>query len=240
MDIIVGQSAFFNVIHQILESRSNKSNTPLHCMAHSLVPKYYCHAWLQDGSNGVPRISPHEDHEVSMNRSKCLKRLFPNQTDLRKVYAQYGAFSSGSDYFNQPHVIDARMFEEPLSWWANHGAFTPLLQALAFKLLVQPASSSCCERNWSTYSLIQSVKRNRLATSRAEDLVFVHCNLRLLSRKSKEYKEGPKKYWDICGDLFDIEGHDIMELAQISLDDPEVQTMTFDDDNESQQVVVED
>ncbi|XP_028060347.1 uncharacterized protein LOC114263958 [Camellia sinensis] len=225
IDIIVGQSTFFNVIHQILESRWNKSNTPLHCMAHSLVPKYYCHAWLQDGSNGIPRISPHEDREVSMNS---------------RVYAEYGAFSSGSDYFNQPHVINARMFEEPLSWWANHGASAPLLQALAFKLFVQPASSSCCERNWSTYSLIQSVKRDRLATSRAEDLVFVHCNLRFLSRKSKEYKEGPTKYWDICGDLFDIEGHDIMELAQISLDDPEMQTMTFDGDNESQQVVVED
>ncbi|GMP42453.1 hypothetical protein CsSME_00012201 [Camellia sinensis var. sinensis] len=193
--------------------------------------------FTSDGSNGIPRISLDGDHEVSMNRSKCLKRLFPNQPDLRKVYAEYGAFSSGSDYFNWPHVIDARMFEEPLSWWANHGASAPLLQALAFKLLVQPASSSCSERNWSTYSLIQSIKRNRLATSRAEDLVFVHCNLHLLSRKSKEYKEGPTKYWDICGDLFDIEGHDIMELAQISLDDPEMQTMTFDDDNESQQVV---
>ncbi|KAL7246364.1 hypothetical protein ACSBR2_001471 [Camellia fascicularis] len=190
----------------------NKSNTPLHCMAHSLVPKYCCHAWLQDGSNGVPRMSPHEDHEVSMNRSKCLKRLFPNQTDLRKVYAEYRAFSSGSDYFNQPHVIDARMFEEPLS--CQH---LPLV----------------AREIWSTYSLIQSVKRNRLATSRAEDLVFVHCNLRLLSRKSKKYKEGPTKYWDTCGDLFDIEGHDIMEPAQISLDDPKMQTMTFDDDNES-------
>ncbi|KAL7207517.1 hypothetical protein ACSBR1_029463 [Camellia fascicularis] len=72
-------------------------------------------SFTSDSSNGVPRISPHEDHEVSMNRSKRLKRLFPNQTDLRKVYVEYGAFSSGSDYFNQLHVIDARMFEEPLS-----------------------------------------------------------------------------------------------------------------------------
>ena len=75
------------------------------------------------------------------------------------------------------------MFEQPLSWWANHGASTPLLQALAFKLLSQPASSSCCERNWSTYSNIQSIKRNKLATSTAKDLVFVHYNLHLMSRK---------------------------------------------------------
>ncbi|KAK9287264.1 hypothetical protein L1049_015677 [Liquidambar formosana] len=79
------------------------------------------------------------------------------------------------------------MFEEPISWWANHGASTPLSQALAFKLLVQLASSSCSsERNWSTYSSIQSIKRNRLTPKRSEDLVFVHCNLRLMSRKKEE------------------------------------------------------
>ncbi|GFZ16767.1 hypothetical protein Acr_26g0000370 [Actinidia rufa] len=163
-DMALGRSSFFDAIHQILECRWNKSNTPLHCMAHSLVPKYYCDAWLNDGGgNGVTWVAPHEDHEVSINR-------------------------------------------KPISWWANHGASTPLLQALAFKLLSQLASSSCAERNWSTYSMIQSIKRNRLTTSRSEDLVFVHCNLRLLSRKSKEYTDGPTKFWDISGDQFDIEG----------------------------------
>ncbi|KAG5532736.1 hypothetical protein RHGRI_027140 [Rhododendron griersonianum] len=228
-DMEFGKSDFFDVVHQILESRWNKSNTPLHCMAHSLVPKYYCDAWLNSGGIGVARISPHEDHEVSLNRSKCFKRLFPNESDLRKAYSEYGAFSSGSDYFCQAHDISARMFEEPISWWANHGASTPLLQALAFKLLSQPASSFCCERNWSTYSVIESVKRNRLATSRAEDLVFMHCNLRLLSRKSKEYTERPSKYWDISGDQFDIEGQEVAELAQLSLDEPELERMSFQD-----------
>lgn len=40
-DLISGQSNFFDTIHDILVARWNKSNTPLHCMAHSLVPKYY-------------------------------------------------------------------------------------------------------------------------------------------------------------------------------------------------------
>lgn len=54
---------------------------------------------------------PHEDKEVSMNKSKCFKWLFQNPLELRKVYVKYGYFCSGSKYFNQPHVIEARKFE---------------------------------------------------------------------------------------------------------------------------------
>ncbi|XP_060674357.1 uncharacterized protein LOC125418979 [Ziziphus jujuba] len=231
-DLISGSSVFFYVVHEILVSRWAKSNTLLHCMAHSLVSKYYCDAWLQGGNNGIMRLAPHEDQEVSTNRSKCFKRLFQNSNDLRKVYAEFGVFSSGSDYFNQPHVIAARIFKEPLSWWANHSASTPLLHALAFKLLSQPASSSCCERNWSTYFNIQSIKRNKLTSSIAEDLVFVHCNLHLISRKEEEYKIGPTKYWDLCGDKADLDNYVIVEFAELSLNEPELKIMTLYNDNE--------
>ncbi|KAL1225007.1 hypothetical protein V5N11_002786 [Cardamine amara subsp. amara] len=54
-----------------------------------------------------------------------------------------------------------------------------------FKVLGQPSSSSCAERNWSTYSFIHSLKRNKLTTSRAQDLVYIHNNLRLLSRNAR-------------------------------------------------------
>ena len=77
--------------------------------------------------------------------------MFPNQEDLKKVSCEYEAFSIESNFFNQPHVVEARSYKEPLSWWAIYGSPTPLLQALAFKLLAQPTYSSCCERNWSTY-----------------------------------------------------------------------------------------
>ncbi|XP_059635859.1 uncharacterized protein LOC132278046 [Cornus florida] len=91
-DLLTGQSNFFDVIHNILETRWNKSNNPLHCMAHSLVPKYYTKAWIGGGSDGVPRLSPHEDQEVSLNRSKCFKRLFSNQDDLRKFISNMELF----------------------------------------------------------------------------------------------------------------------------------------------------
>jgi len=74
-----------------------------------------------------------------------------------------------------------------------HGSSAPLLQKLALKLLVQPCSSSCCERNWSTYSFIHSLKRNKLDPKRVEGLVYMHTNLRLLARKNEEYNQVSSK-----------------------------------------------
>jgi hypothetical protein len=68
---------------------------------------------------------------------------------------------------------------------------------------VQVCSSSCSERNWSTYSFIQSLKRNKMDPKRAEDLVYVHTNVGVG-----------------------------IELAELSLDEPELEaTMFFDDGN---------
>jgi len=100
--------------------------------------------------------------------------------------------------------------------------------SLAMKLLSQPASSSCCERNWSTYSFVHSVKRNALTPERAEDLVFVHSNLRHLSRRTDAYKTGETRMWDVGGDSFDsLGGVGILEVADLSLDEPELQAVSF-------------
>uniref|UniRef100_A0ACD5X5U7 Uncharacterized protein n=1 Tax=Avena sativa TaxID=4498 RepID=A0ACD5X5U7_AVESA len=107
-------------------------------------------------------------------------------------------------------------------WWGTYGVHAPELKDLALMLLGQPSSSSCCERNWSTYSFIHSLKRNRLNPGRAEDLVFVHNNLRLLSRKSKDYENGPSRMWDVGGDGLDsFDGVGILEGADLALDEPE-------------------
>jgi len=110
----------------------------------------------------------------------------------------------------------------------NHGQTVPLLMNLAIKLINQPASSSCCERNWSTYSFIHSVKRNALTPERAEDLVFVHSNLRHMSRKTDAYKTGETRMWDVGGDSFDtMAGVGLLEVAELSLDEPELQAVSF-------------
>ena len=78
-----------------------------------------------------------------------------------------------------------------------HGDDAPEIQHLAIRLLSQIASSSAIERNWSTYSFIHSIKRNRLSSKRAEKLVAVHSALRLAYRKTPEYQKGLATRWDV-------------------------------------------
>ena len=119
----------------------------------------------------------------------------------------------------------------PIKWWVVHGTSTPMLQFIALKLVGQPCSSSCCERNWNTYNFIHSMKRNKLTPQRAEDLVYVHNNLLFLLRRSPNYNEGEFKMWDIGGDGFDsmdIENVGSLEIADLSLDELELEAILFD------------
>ena len=45
----------------------------------------------------------------------------------------------------------------------------------------------------------------------------MHSNIRLLSRRTPQYREGETKLWDIGGDAFDsMEGVDVLEIANLS------------------------
>ena len=119
-----------------------------------------------------------------------------------------------------------------IKWWVVHGTSTLMLKSIALKLLGQPYSSSYCERNLSTYNFIHSMKRNKLTPQRAKDLIYVHNNLRLMSsRRSLNYNESKSKMWDIGGDGFDsmeIENAGILEIVNLSLDEPELKAILFD------------
>ncbi|GAV85946.1 LOW QUALITY PROTEIN: Dimer_Tnp_hAT domain-containing protein, partial [Cephalotus follicularis] len=216
-----------DVVYNILIDQWTKSSTPLHCTAHSLNPSK---KWLNDVSD---RVSSHKDVELSEERNKCLRRYFPDVEERRLVNQEIARFSKGLDAFGSFDSLEDRWVLDPKAWWLVHGSSAPILQNLALKLLGQPCSSSCCERN-STYSFIHSMRRNKISPKRAEDLVFVHTNLRLLSRNDADYKQGESKLWDIRGDAFDSfdNGAGVLEIASLSLDEPTMETMFFTDDGD--------
>ncbi|KAL4626242.1 hypothetical protein ACB092_05G082000 [Castanea dentata] len=218
--------SFWSVVYNILIDRWTKNCTPLHFLAHSLNPKYFSIEWL---SENPKRIAPHRDYEISMERSKCLDRYFKDGNELNVVKFEFAAFSG--ERFPSPAALADRWVLQLLVWGQYHGTAFPTLQTLALKLLGQPCSSSCAEGNWSTYKFIHSLKRNKMARARADDLVYVHYNLRLLSRRNEEYIHTATKIWDIGGDAWnesDIHGGaGILESATLTLGEPELEAIVI-------------
>ena len=75
-----------------------------------------------------------------------------------------------------------------------------------FECLARAASSSPCERLWSNFGTIESKKRNRLGVQKANDLVFVNANLRLLKKFRAECT--PEPFIGFSLDLDDNDGED--------------------------------
>ncbi|KAL3009924.1 hypothetical protein AAZX31_07G111100 [Glycine max] len=125
-------STFYEVVHSILIDRWTKSSTHLHCLAHSLNPRYYSHEWLSEDSNRVP---PHQDMELTRERLKCFKRFFLDVDVRRKVNIEFANFSDGREGFDDLDFLNYRGQMDPKAWWPVHGVNAPILQKVALKLL---------------------------------------------------------------------------------------------------------
>ena len=193
---------FLEQVRSIIVNRWKGFNTPLHTLAHALTPRFYDIDLIAQ-SNGK-RKAPHQDKEVAIGVKKAFQSLFlaSLQTEVREEFA---CFASGLEDFGDMLALDERGSMNPLKWWTCHGANGVHLQILATRILSQVANSSAAERNWSTYGFIHSVKRNRLGSQKAEDLVYVHSNLRLVSRRGEEYTNGPHKEWDVEAENPDLD-----------------------------------
>ena len=65
--------------------------------------------------------------------------------------------------------------------------------------------------------------------------MFVHNNLRLLSRCSDEYLTGPTQMWNVGGDGFEtFDGFRVLQLANLTLDEPEFEEMICEDGDDPQ------
>ncbi|GMJ08549.1 hypothetical protein like AT5G33406 [Hibiscus trionum] len=97
------------------------------------------------------------------------------------------------DSFGTPLAQAAILKTNLAELWINYGCYAPQLQRITIKVLSQPTSSSNCERNWSTFSLIHTKKRNMLKHKKIQKLVYVHYNMRLklrhMRRKSAQKSE---------------------------------------------------
>nr|KAJ0205881.1 hypothetical protein LSAT_V11C500298160 [Lactuca sativa] len=74
---------------------------------------------------------------------------------------------------------------DPANWWVAYGASTLQLRKIATRILSLTTSSSGCERNRSIFEGVHIKKRNRLETSKLNNLVFVQFNANLMENNKK-------------------------------------------------------
>ena len=73
------------------------------------------------------------------------------------------------------------------------------------------------------------MKKNRLEQSRAETMVYVHSNLRLIYRKREEWVKGKTRMWDVFPDEMGLDSSTELALANMDLNDPVLEPVTFDE-----------
>ncbi|XP_074304319.1 uncharacterized protein LOC141639034 [Silene latifolia] len=185
-------------MEDILVSRWEKMNIPLHCLGFALNPHFYDANYLKTPApGGLPRRPPNADREVVNGVLKAFDKIGEDAAEKTLLRQQLSAFQSREGIFGTREAIADAIIMNPISWWNAYGSETPELADIAVRVLSQPISSSSAEKVWSTYSFIHNTKRNRLNGARADKLVFIHSNIRLLSRYTTSYNQGPSKKWDI-------------------------------------------
>lgn len=93
-------------------------------------------------------------------------------TNLAEFKAKTGAWANRN-------VWRSAKGTDSLTWWKAFFSQQELCK-VAVRLLGLPATAASCERNFKAYSLIKTKKRNRLTVERANKLVYVKYNLKLL------------------------------------------------------------
>jgi hypothetical protein len=76
---------------------------------------------------------------------------------------------------------------------------------------------------------LYSLKKSKLEQSRAETMVYVHTNLRLIYRHREEWVKGRTKMWDVFLDDMGLDNSVELALANMDFNDLVLELVTFDD-----------
>ncbi|XP_065865459.1 uncharacterized protein [Euphorbia lathyris] len=165
--------ASYQNIYDIIDHRWDKQlHQPLHAVGFLLNPSFLG--------------EPDRNGEIKKGYLKALERLVESEDEQDKIGEQLILYqNSSNDLFRMKMSIRHRDTVSPVAWWETYGSCTPQLQKFALKVLGLTCSASGCERNWSTFENVHTKKRNRLAQTRMNDLVYVKYN-RALKRRFDE------------------------------------------------------
>ena len=109
--------------------------------------------------------------------------------------AQVALYRGRKGTFSRDWIMESAKNVPAYLWWEQNGGSVPELQAVACIVLAQPASASICERINSEFEFVKDRRRNRLSHEKADKLVGLFHNLRLLKRMKRPNYSEPAIAW---------------------------------------------
>ncbi|KAL0910810.1 hypothetical protein M5K25_018899 [Dendrobium thyrsiflorum] len=167
-----------------------------------------------------------------MKKSTTAKHLQQEQFDDRVKHGSYYGSESGK---GSSSIIHSRGARGPMDQymrtntddacgWYQRGSTS----GFAVRVLGLTCSSSGCERNWSTYSQVQTKRRNRLSTLRMNSVVYIMHNKRLRDRRLRN--KGLKDDEDplVCEDAASDNEWFIDDETDLPLSDLQLEDLSVD------------
>ncbi|KAL6552859.1 hypothetical protein OROHE_008223 [Orobanche hederae] len=179
-----GKLTIRNKVVKIIEDRwSSQMGKPLYGAALFLNPgKYF----------DLLEKNPAYASRIREDFNDVLEKMITDRDTRDKISNFADAYKNTREGFVWEMAIEHRKSKSPLDWWDAYGGRAIELQSFAKRVVGLCASSSGCERNWSTFEFIHTKKRNRLEHQRLNDLVYIQYNRKIDSRFKKRREQGKK------------------------------------------------
>ena len=143
-----------------------------------LTDLHYVGAMLNPYLQGHMELQQNGEAKRALNRVFC-RLSNPFGVGFNEVMAEMTEYEERLGPYSPEEAPDIRVANlQPHQWWSRVGR--EALLKIAKRVLTLTCSASSCERNWSMYSFVHNKSRNHLGTKKAEDLVYIYMNTRLL------------------------------------------------------------
>ena len=150
---------------------------PVHRAAYAFDPEYQQHSW-------------NCDEDIIEGIENVLERYYGDDTQsIAAAQRQLEEYRTRQGRFGKAACVMNMELMSGWSWWSTYGGAHPEIQRVAMDILSLVGGACSCERNWSVFDFIHSKKRNKLSPEKAEELVYIFSNLRLLRKLTTEGRE---------------------------------------------------
>ena len=155
---------------------------------------YYKDMWaarLAAIGNDPSKLSSYDSYPAYPDAKDADVKAF-----AKTVSAQLNMYRNKKGTFSRDWVMELAHDMPAYLWWDEKGSSVPELQYVACLVLSHPASASIIERINSEFAFVKDARRNKLSHTKADKLVALFHNLRLLHKVKKPMYTEPAIGWN--------------------------------------------